>query len=506
MIKLVVFDLDDTLVDTSSFKSLRDNGKWNELTKHIDNFNEIGDSKNVIDLLRKNEIIVIIMTTSRTDYAEEVLNKFNINYDELFGYSELKKYYLKYTTSKTGAICKLKSEYDLSSNEILFVGDSYKDYKACEETNILFITAKNTEAFTSFDGKLISVNSYSDIFPILKEIQDISFGIINEQNERIGEFKTLAYYLTDSYVPISMSIYRNKEDYEDNEVENDEDDKEGTRFSYDAMHKRIKDVKNNKPKSIVNTIRALLEIRLKSHFAPIDYVVRALGSNELEYDKNNISAMDIICFFIASRLGAEYKPMMLKQSKTHDKFSHQKNLNYNARHELVSGTYSADEIDDNKNILLIDDVITTGATTEEILRAIKQSNSTVNVQLFSIAKSEKYTQKRYIQNITNATYFTCAHPNFNQQRKYQDILIKFLKKLLSSNKIITAKDGGYNKTLICSNDINILDKSKNYIFFSIRANKIITSKFSHFEEKNGSPLYPYNKEFIDNAIEKISRI
>ncbi|MDC0932399.1 hypothetical protein OAR97_00995 [Arcobacteraceae bacterium] len=506
MINMVVFDLDDTLVDTRIFKTSRDNNKWEELPKYINKFTEIGNGKETIDLLIENDIYVIIMTTSRTDYAKEVLMKFDINYNDLFGYAELKKFYLEYTSSKTGALCELKKQYALDSNEILFVGDSYKDYKACEESNIMFLTISESEAYNSFESKLVFMDSYSEILSLVKQINNESFSLIDTENEHIGKFKTLSYYLTDSYKPIPDLIHSAKEDYEKNTVENDSDDIGKTKFSYDAMHKRIKDLKNNKQKSIVNIIRALLQISLKTNFGDIDYVVRSLGSNELEYDKNSISAMDVICFFIACRLGAEYKPVLLKQNKTHDKFSHQKNLNYSARNEIIYKTYSCENIDDDKNILLIDDVITTGATTEEIIRAIKESNDTANIKVFSMAKSEKFTKKNYIKNIVNAQYFTCAHPSFDEQRTYQYFLVNFLKELLHSNKVITVKNGAYTNRLICTKDIDILHNKKDYLFFSIRNNKVQTSKFSKFNIAKESPLYKYNNEFIDNGIESLSNV
>lgn len=507
-IKLAIFDLDDTLINTSTFKSCRDSGQWYKLDEYIDGFEEIGNAKEAIDHLQKNDILIAIVTTSKKSYAKEVLKKFDINYDQLCGYKELEEYYKDYTSSKTGTICKLKAEYGLTSNQILFVGDSYKDYKACEEGNILFITHANSEANKNFEGLLIALSSYLDLIPLIEEIEEYSFGIINEYNEKIGDFKTLSYYLTDIYMPIESSIYTKTEDYENTKHEDDEDDPDpDIKFSYDAMHKRVKDLKNQNMKSVVNTINFLNKIKLKDHFPDIDYVVRALGSSELEYDKKNVQALDIIGFYIAKKLKAQYKPEILTQQDTHDKFSHTKGLTYEGRKEKIHGMYSCKNID-NKNVLLIDDVITTGATTEEIFRAIKEGNPSSEIQLFSFAKSEKYTKDRYIKNIINTKYFVCAHSDFNDRNWYQFSLINYLEQIIDKGKYNIIRKNGYKTIFLNTKGISVLGQDKKYTYFSIRQDgktlKINKQKFSRFNNLDEFGLYKYMKPFTDDSMKKIN--
>jgi len=507
-IKLAIFDLDDTLINTSTFKSCRDKREWSKLDEYIDDFEEICNAKEAIDELKKNDIEIAIVTTSRTSYAKEVLKRFNIQYDQLFGSTELEKHYKDYTSSKTGTICKLKSEYGLKSSQILFIGDSYKDYKACEESNILFITHNNSEANKSFEGLLITLSSYLDLIPLIKEIEEYSFGIIDGYNKNIGDFKTLSYYLTDIYKPIESSIYTPTEDYENTKHEDDEDDPDpDIKFSYDAMHKRVKDLKKQNMKSVVNTINFLNKIKLKHHFPNIDYVVRALGSNELEYDKKSVQALDIIGFYIAKELKAEYKPEILTQQDTHDKFSHIKGLTYEERKEIIHGMYSCKDID-NKNVLLIDDVITTGATTEEIKRAIKEENPSSKIKLFSFAKSKKYTKDRYIKNIVNTKYFACAHSDFSDRNWYQCSLVHYLKQIIDKDKCNTIRKDGYKTMLLNTKGISVLGQDKKYTYFSIRrvgtTLKINKQKFSRFNSLDKFGLYKYMNTFIDESMEKIN--
>lgn len=500
MIKIVIFDLDDTLINTSCFKPLRDSGQWSQLDNYIDKFTEIRNAKEAIDLLREKEIIVVIITTSVNDYAKKILSNFEIEYDELFGYHELEEHYVDYTSSKTGSICHLRQKYNLKSNQILFIGDSYKDYKACEETNTLFMTHQDSEAYKDFSGKVITLDSYKNLIPFIESYPSESFSMLNIEHEHLGNVTTMSYYLTDIYAPIPNTRYAKKEDFENNSPSENAMDNTGLpKFSFDAMHKRIKDLKDQKQKSLVNLINTLEQIDLTQYFINIKYVVRALSSNELQYNKFNITAMDILGFYIANKLDAVYQPDILEQNETHEKFSSQTGLRYEERKKIIEGNYSAKELKETGNILVIDDVITTGATTEEIIRAIQETNPSKEIQLFSIAISNKYTEDKYIQNINNTVNFVCGHPTFKDKKTYSYYLLTLLHQNIEESKIFNNDKGIYLNRILQIDSFEILGSKHNYIFCS--CNKENNSiKYHAFNTKYACPLYRYHEPFFDKCI------
>lgn len=66
---------------------------------------------------------------------------------------------------------------------------------------------------------------------------------------------------------------------------------------------------------------------------------------------------------------------------------------YAKRKKNVENVFSIDLNLSNKKILLVDDIVTSGATVKSIIKEIEKSNENTNIKIFSIAISRKFIAK-----------------------------------------------------------------------------------------------------------------
>lgn len=126
----------------------------------------------------------------------------------------------------------------------------------------------------------------------------------------------------------------------------------------------------------------------------IDYLIRALGSSEKVADAN--APLDIFARSIATEIGAEYISLLTKQRPTR-KFSRDLPT-YQARINEINGVYNTSliktiqirqNIKTKKNILILDDVATSGATREAIGKALKMKFPECTLHFLSIAQTNR---------------------------------------------------------------------------------------------------------------------
>jgi len=112
--------------------------------------------------------------------------------------------------------------------------------------------------------------------------------------------------------------------------------------------------------------RAFVE-SVRERGVKFDLVVRALNSREMSAVS---SPLDEIGAELESLLGYAYHPEILYKTRP---VSNLKYMNLRERQQAVKGVYVAcsDEDWNNRNILIIDDVYTSGTTSREITRAIR---------------------------------------------------------------------------------------------------------------------------------------
>jgi phosphoglycolate phosphatase-like HAD superfamily hydrolase len=89
MKKSVIFDLDQTLVDTSRAEALRKSRNWSGTYQQIPSFVVYEGINKVIQTLSEKAIDICIITTSPSSYAKKVLHHFKIPYQHLVGYHDV---------------------------------------------------------------------------------------------------------------------------------------------------------------------------------------------------------------------------------------------------------------------------------------------------------------------------------------------------------------------------------------------------------------------------------
>lgn len=139
-------------------------------------------------------------------------------------------------------------------------------------------------------------------------------------------------------------------------------------FYKDEVKYELLEFKNNNNIAVERWLKMVSEDHLES-FPKIDYIVRALGSSETEV---TFTPLDKVGQLLASKLDAPYIPKLLSKKQTQQlKF-----LGKHDRKKAIENSYSCIEgleIDKNASILIIDDVITTGATGNEIAKVLRKT-------------------------------------------------------------------------------------------------------------------------------------
>ncbi len=93
-----------------------------------------------------------------------------------------------------------------------------------------------------------------------------------------------------------------------------------------------------------------------------------------------------LCKFLGIRLGIPFLNAVYCKGKEHD----QKYMNVADRKVNVNGKFFASKHIDrlnNKSVLIVDDVVTTCSTINEVVRVIKKSSSKTRVSVLTIAKT-----------------------------------------------------------------------------------------------------------------------
>ena len=88
---MIILDLDMTLVDTSIAEKLRDARQWAAVYNVINKMSLYQEMKQLVDLFHSHDIKIAIVTNSPSQYAIRVLRHFNLHYDTLVAYHDVKR-------------------------------------------------------------------------------------------------------------------------------------------------------------------------------------------------------------------------------------------------------------------------------------------------------------------------------------------------------------------------------------------------------------------------------
>ena len=131
MKKGIIFDLDQTLVDSNIAKSYRSARNWNTVYSLIRKFVLYEAYDKVFEFIRDNDLKVGIVSKAPSAYVKKVLNHFNIPFDTVVAYHDVK---LQKPNSE-GMNLAL-TQLGLSAEDVISFGDEVSDVIASNGAGI----------------------------------------------------------------------------------------------------------------------------------------------------------------------------------------------------------------------------------------------------------------------------------------------------------------------------------------------------------------------------------
>jgi ATP-dependent DNA helicase RecQ len=344
MIKCIILDLDGTIVNTDPLAQLRAEGRWREVRDHLHLCSMYKDVVGVLNTARAVGIKVAICTNSPSAYVKTVFNYFQITVDYVVAFHDVQQH-----KPHSEGINNILSHFNIEKHEAVFLGDSNEDMEASASAGVEFFTV-DWSTVTHVDSRHRGVAQLSSY--IGSRIEKQSRGLLRTEIQQLGNRFFLGYYLN-------------------------------------GIKQEVWSFKDGDKENVQRWVEKSLE--LSSNLPAIDIVVRALGHKELEVNQYEHKPLDYLSSCLAARLGAIYIPHSLSKCKKLKKSA--ETTNSKERFEQVRGVYSLDAevIGDRKDSLLtfliVDDVLTSGATTSEISRAISAKYPNASIYIFTLVKT-----------------------------------------------------------------------------------------------------------------------
>lgn len=116
----------------------------------------------------------------------------------------------------------------------------------------------------------------------------------------------------------------------------------------------------------------------------ITHIVRALKNTEVKAD--SYTSLDRLGSKLAENLNAFYVPEILRKRVITPPL---KKIIFRKRKPAIENTYyiNSDGFSSEDTILIIDDIYSSGATINEIIRALKEKNSSIRIYFFTLGKT-----------------------------------------------------------------------------------------------------------------------
>ena len=195
-IKAIIFDLDMTLVDTSSLEQLRSQRNWSEVYKKIpithlmyyrdEDCNCVNCDPVCAGCDMPLDLGAGIITSSPRKYAELVCKYHNIQIPILTAYHDTKRH-----KPDPEPIYHACSQLNLDPSEIAYVGDSISDMHAILQAGGTGIHLISTQK---------KLNEAYDIFN-----NDLNKTYVYKARERMYDYSK--YYIISDLITISNSVY-----------------------------------------------------------------------------------------------------------------------------------------------------------------------------------------------------------------------------------------------------------------------------------------------------------
>lgn len=350
-----LFDLDLTLIDSSSAEQFRNSRNWNKAIAEIKNFKPYPSSESphaheIPGLLHEQGHKIGIITSSSRGYAEAVIKHFNIYTDVLVAYQDT----TAHKPDPEPILAALKS-LGKPASKAIYLGDSIADFQACSAANVYSIAAHwgmrsvldvsgdMPDAFLTTPSGLLGNTSWALLAELVFSASALpaTGGVVVKCDPIENIFTLGRYFQTGDSRHAAHKLSSSLIQLKNHDVET-------KKFAY-SIHRFIKTLKVC-PDSIVPVPP---KPNQRNRFGPILIEVNALRSLE---GLNQISIMNdgLQCISIIPGYKA---------------------LGRSERSDRIQGTIDSKYTWNNGKVLIIDDVYTTGSTLRECIKILKESKA-----------------------------------------------------------------------------------------------------------------------------------
>lgn len=165
MNKGVIFDLDQTLVDSSSLENLRRVRDWKGINERIHTIKEYPGVSEIIRLLNRNKIKVSIVTSAPKSYCQSIIDHFAWEIDFIVGYHNVAPHIKPNPRGYELVLENLSLNY----TDTIVVGDRNIDIHAANSLGLksIFCTYGNTDKNYFESSPTFVVSNTIELFEIL---------------------------------------------------------------------------------------------------------------------------------------------------------------------------------------------------------------------------------------------------------------------------------------------------------------------------------------------------
>lgn len=133
MVKVVIFDFDLTLFDSSPIKPLMDKRKWASVNENIHRCSFYPNALNMLQQLKLNNIQTAIVSNAPSSYVKKVLGFYGVKIDMVVCYHDVKQH-----KPNPEGVYKVLTYFAIKNHEAIYVGDNDLDYKTAINANVDF--------------------------------------------------------------------------------------------------------------------------------------------------------------------------------------------------------------------------------------------------------------------------------------------------------------------------------------------------------------------------------